>query len=253
MGLTSEKYAFYSGAGLFRSCIFVPLLQPLEVLKVQRQISDEKTLQIIRSIFRENGAAGFFKGLNYQLARSSIKQLWTCPMIMTLPGIFNASGFGPLQSEALTGIALAAADSICTPLEKMRLLSIAGSPQNFKSPWQGYQPYFLKLGAYWPLFLLSQKYFKQGHKKEQEAFTLAESALIGIKVSFAISILSAPLDLAHVLTQTQGSSAYKKPFHLKNFIVFSKKSFRGSLISGLAQSVHTTASVILISKLEEIN
>lgn len=221
-----EFFVVSSSLGVIRSAAVDSLLHPLTVIGIRRQCTEpcQKIRTVAFSIFQEGGIRAFYNGLIPQLLKNSFKPIWCLPLITGLPPFFEKSGADKLSAQALTGFGIASIDAVVsTPFERLKITSIAGGKAKsfnlvkfFQEGWTGVGVHWLKLSVNWMTFLTAQEYLKNRSKSSpDQLLSYPELIKVGIQVSFVVSTLSAPFDIANTLKQVEGnvkSMSMKKYF-----------------------------------------
>src|SRR3989304_10604835 len=90
--------------GIARGISVHALIYPLEVIKIRQQChpSPEKCAKIAQMLFQQEGMRAFYKGLQPQLLKTSIKQSWAWPMITGVPTVLSHLHLGDTQRQGLT-------------------------------------------------------------------------------------------------------------------------------------------------------
>jgi hypothetical protein len=242
--------------GVARGIAVHSLIYPLEVVKIRQQCSgkSEKSYRIALTLFRQEGAKPFYQGLSADLLRTSLKQLWSWPMMTGLPLFLEGHDIADYRREIFTGLAIATIDAaVSTPLERMKITSAFTGKSTFsfsnvyKDGWTGFTTHWTKLCVNRSTFLTAQKYFRdRAQKKPEEKLSLRELTIIGVKSALVVSVIGAPFDMGNTLKQALNIS----PTHLFSRKVVSNW-YRGWPLSMLCLAVHNVASAIVIDKLEE--
>lgn len=236
--------------GIVRGLVVHTFIYPLETIKTHQQCQNQgKINQIAKQIWQQEGFKGFYRGLLPQLINTSIKQAWCWPLMIGIPDFLDRYHLSMIQKQALTGLTIATANTVLTPLEKARISAIY-SQKKFnlanlsKKDWQGFSSNWAKLSVDWSVFLVSQQYFRDREQSGQEALTLTQLTKIGIKVAFIASLATAPFDVANTLKQSQNIKA--SSLFSGNII---SNLYRGWPINVTKLMIHNIASVILIDRL----
>lgn len=249
----TNDLAWSSFWGLLRGLAVETLIYPLDVIKIRQQctVSKERSFEIAKSIFQQEGFGAFYKGLMPQLIKTSIKPIWSWPMITQMPSFFQRYQFENLAQHALTGLSIATFDAaVSTPLERAKILSALTGASKFslkdvyEEGWKGFTIYWSKRSVNWITFLTCQKYFRdQSSGISGQPLAYPELTRIGIQVGLIVSLVSAPFDLANTLKQA----------NLPITHLFSKGGlfnlYRGWPLNALSLVLHNIASVTLIEKL----
>ena len=238
-----------SGYGVLRGVGVHTLIYPLEVLKVRHQCSEKKLHETAVKVISEEGIGAFYKGLSSQLMKTCLKQVWAWPVITEVPKFFDRQGVGKNEQQALTGISIAAFDTlVSTPLEKAKIRSASSgkSVTFFKAlqerGWQGGGTLFSKLSVQWVTFLTAQRILREKFREGEKPLNTSQQMLVGTILAIIGSIAAAPFDMANTQKLANGKSFFK---------IAPSKMFRGSGIQTTSLLIHNIASVAVIEKLQK--
>jgi hypothetical protein len=243
--------------GIVRGVSVHTLIYPLEVIKIRQQCSqgETKSMRIALALFRQEGVGAFYHGLTPQLLKTSIKQVWCWPLMIEMPPVLRRYHIGNLEQQALSGLSIATIDAaISTPLERAKIVSAFKGTSKFslkkayKDGWRGFVVHWSKLSVNWVTFLTAQKYLRdQSYKLSGHPLSSLQLTKIGVEVALIVSLVSAPLDIANTLKQSQNLN----PSHVfnKNSMI---KLYRGWPMNALSLVIHNIASVTLIEKLGDL-
>lgn len=240
--------------GTLRGLTVQAVIYPLEVIKIRQQCLRESELsfRVAYKIFKEEGYKSFYQGVTRQLVRTSLKQVWTWPMITGVPVYLKPYNIGEKNELVLTGLSIATVDAfLTTPLERNRIRAASSLKikesifQSYRQGWHGVSYQWVKLSVGWSTFLVTQKHFRDMYRDEKESsLSLSQMAKVGVKAALLTTFVTAPFDVVNTRILSNNS---KTPF------TFSVKGvvrmFRGWPIQALAQIINSIASVTLIEKI----
>lgn len=256
-----HSFLWISCLGAARGVCVHTIIYPLEVIKTHQQCQlghqAEMAYKIAHLLFKREGISVFYRGLSFQLLKTTMKQAWVWPIISKVPPQLKEYQIKEQGQMAITGLLIATIDAfLTTPLEKVKILSITSSEKKaslknmYKKGWGGLTTHWAKLSVLWPTFLVTQNALRKRslEQSKKEKLNVRELTSIGIQVAIVVSLVSAPFDRANTLKQAlDQSQAFS--FSKINF----KKSFQGWPLSIFILSIHNIASVILIDKLCSFN
>lgn len=241
-------YSSISGVG--RGFCVRLLIHPLDVIKTSQQFDQKVTSwQAANRVWTEQGIFGFYRGVSPQLLRTCFKQAWVWPAITYVS--YSVSDTYYLAKEVLAGLAIASLDAvISTPLERAKIGSIVLGKKIsfqtlFKEGWKGCTTHWMKLAICWPVFLSTQKIFRDKYRGSGKPLTASQLLEIGVKTSVIVSITSAPFDMA--TTQKMAKNINLSAFFAKHGV---RTLFRGSPINTFSLMIQNIASIALIDQLE---
>lgn len=242
--------------GVARSLSVHTLIYPFEVIKLVQQQpgNDEKIHEVTARIFRSDGFSAFYRGFNAQLAKSCLKQIWSWPMIVNMPGFWSRCGASDTAQMALTGLSISFVDSVTTPLERAKILSAIGKRDMllwrdiYKAGWRGIGAHVSHSSVSWVTFLVAQKHFRDKERgadtKDLSFLSLVET---GVKVAFVVSVVKAPFDVINTMKQSSADVVLAKFFSEKAV----QKLYRGWPLSAASLVIQNIASVTLIEALRK--
>jgi hypothetical protein len=237
--------------GAVRGLLVDTFNQPLEVVKLRQQMSQEPSgaYSVAKKIFREEGLRGFGAGFTPQIMRTFLKQCWVWPMITRMPPFFASYGFETSQQQLLTGLSIATVDACINPLEKARIVSAVGMKKRFsfadlKNGWNGMSTYWAKRSVSMVTFMLTQDCLRNRKRKDEEELSLPQLFIVGAQVAFTVGVVSAPFDALNTLKQVQTDRS-KSIFRG----VTVRRMFRGGPIGYVMLLAHNIGSVVFIELL----
>ena len=249
--------------GSVRGLAVVSATYPLDVIKTRQQVNPQAipVSRVARTIFDQEGVPGFFRGFSPHCVRSIMRQAWSWPMLMGLPGYLQRSDkthvVGPYMAQGLAGVSIAAVDTVVTtPLEKARITYIASRQayretlhyqslnQFIRRGWSGAGTQFLRGAVAWSTFLSAQQYFRDQlrRSRQKEELNLAELCAVGATVALTVGVSVAPFDFRNTLSQSSMHLPYK--LGIRGY-------YRGMPVNALGLVIHNVASVILIDYLSQ--
>lgn len=265
--LSVSKYLDSVIYGGTRSLCVNTLLYPLDVIKTHQQShrNKEHSYQVCKRLWTHHGPLSFFDGLSSQLFKSTLRQIWTWPLVMGIPYQLTAYQAPQPAKFVFTAICIATVDAgITTPLEKRRVLAITHAKKTSlkelvsqgKKGWSGFDAHWLKLVVRWSAFLNAQDYFRDRIRRQYKLEKLSYPHLIqaGVQTAAVISLAIAPFDVSNTLRQSTGLSFWQQFANdrqglLSNAASAVRKGFRGWPMTATSMIVHNVASVILMEKL----
>ena len=101
---------------MLRGALVIPLLNPLDVVRIrQQQEAGKNALTIFKAsqkILEEEGLKGFINGTSKAVKRNAYKQPWNWPMVVIMPPLIqNHLDISAQQSQVITGISVATMDA----------------------------------------------------------------------------------------------------------------------------------------------
>ncbi len=242
--------------GVFRSVMVHTAISPLEVIKANQQTKypDASGFAVARTLYNEKGLSSFYRGLRSKLMASSLKQVWSWPMITGMPHALDNHGVhDPYLQQLLTGQGIAATDALLlTPLEKRRVKAILKNKSTFSfrditHGWCGGAAHLKKLSVNWSTFLVGQKYFreKEYEKTGKRELTLPQLLLLGTKTACVVSVFSAPFDKRHTWSMVHDGKITSK---FSGNVV--RNMFIGCPTNTVILIVHNVASLTLLHYLD---
>lgn len=281
LSLSSSALLAYAQAGLYgmgRGLAGFPIEHPFEVIKTQTQIGygRDPTLQIVKKIYKEEGARGYYRGAVPNAIRKSIKPLYQWPMMVAGPHFFasrlpkNVHEKFPSLPPFLTGVSLATLESlVICPLEKRKVDRITSRIASNEVPKTNEVSISRKVkGAYlglnallprqltsWVTFMVADSVFKRRERERIQADSLPFSSLIkvSLEVGSVNTLANMPFDVAKTHLQRHNFSGDTHLFSIlrdlyrQNGIVAMYAGWRVRLVQYMIQSLVT---VSLLDKLQ---
>lgn len=271
-----QKMNFYLKASLigsFRGGIGLIIEHPLESIKTQWQdrVDIKSTNSIVKSIYREKGIIGFYRGFVPNFIRVTSKQVYRWPMMLFFPRFFDKNlperfklKVGGLN-KIMTGLAIANIEIFfITPLDRLKtfFMTSPNSKHMFMNFYQknkqnvirelfrGLEPSFWKQNVSWVSFLYLDFKIKLLFKKFRNCELLKFSDLLMVSIIVGIGnlFLTTPFDFAKTQIQKEGHTNdhtfkvmvnYCKAYGFK--ILYTGWQFK--LIQYIIQSLFTVAAL----------
>lgn len=240
-----------SALGILRGCAVQWLIHPLTGLKIRQQSSEAKIGSIFIEVWGKEGLKGFYRGGRFQLLQTGIKEGLFWPIIIWAPLHLQTAGWGDMSSQAMTGILIGTLDAaINIRLEGSKIACIATSyiqGVHHQTKWHGVGIYWARACVGWVTFLVIQKRLREQTKdRTGKPLSFIQSAKIGAQVAFAVSFMSAPLDVANIWKQT-GKGKLSSLF----FTGGMRQLYRGFPLSFSSMCIRAVTSVWLLEILSK--
>lgn len=168
--------------GVVRSIVALPILHPLDWVKVNYQINHhlKNEFAVIKNLKAERGLKGFYYGYSTNLSKQIFKSSYRYPMLSGLPR-FYAKLFGSTYEQHqyamrfLTSLSVAFIEGgLLTPFERLQVFIMTSKfgSENYKDffnmsksklrteLFKGYSPYVLKQWVSWTIFLQADQFYK---------------------------------------------------------------------------------------------
>lgn len=253
------------GLSTARGILVTSLTQPLEVIKTQLQDAEQprKISDIAKTIYREQGLKGYYRGLAPKITQIIIKDWWRWPSIIYLPGYLEKNySLSPLHAQIATGLIVSNVDTLITaPLERYRIKTITGtlSPDKktlfqkvFHGGWKGLAPYWCRATVGWVTYSIAQRFVRDNYKNNTHKTKLDPSdyAIIGFTVAITMSLTLAPFDLANTRGQSRDISMKQLWNTARKMPITSvlRLFWRGVPLQALISSINHITLMVLIDK-----